>query len=251
MSWWKQQQPQARTRGRLCSICRKGPQIPWEEGAGATCRPGIQNEPNAGVLWDGAFIQRAVSGCEEDESRFDANGLQKVKIHGRKALTWMATGAAWRNRPSDLYNDAELNKAIGAIIHHTYDQWSWGTKDVTSSNTATPQSARERISGWRMVQSWSGAPIDKTLNEMRHLARDLVVIKNNYWVWWMGWWSTRPNNAEQTLLHGNPSNPTKTQRFYFQRLWNSPGYVVKHLTTNDPDLKERQHKYRYGGLRRC
>jgi len=50
----------------------------------------------------------------------------------------------------------------------------------------------------------------------------------------------RANNVEQTLLHGNPSNPTKTQRFYvFKRLWNSvrPGYVVKHLTTNDPDLK--------------
>jgi len=29
------------------------------------------------------LFQRAVSaGCEEDESRFDANGLQKVKIHG-------------------------------------------------------------------------------------------------------------------------------------------------------------------------
>jgi len=88
-----------------------------------------------------------------------------------------------------------------------------------------------------MVQPCRATPIDKTLNEMRHLARDLVVIKNNYWVWWMGWWiSSGPNNVEQTLLHGNPSNPTKTQRFYvFKRLWNSvrPGYVVKHLTTND------------------
>jgi O-glycosyl hydrolase len=217
-----------------------------KKGLGLPVGHSIQNEPNAGVLWDGCVyskeqFQRV---AKKMRAAFDANGLQSVKIHGPEGAnmdgSWERLGGIGL---PDLYNDAELNKAIGAIIHHTYDQWSWGTKDVNTIKQYSNAAVRTGKELWMTEWSSPGGatPIDKTLNEMRHLARDLVVIKNNYWAWWMGWWiSFGPNNAEQTLLYGNPSNPTKTQRFHvLKRLWNSvrPGYVVKHLTTNDPDLK--------------
>jgi O-glycosyl hydrolase len=216
------------------------------KGLGLPVAFSIQNEPDAAVDWDGCVyskeqFQRVV---KKMRAAFDANGLQSVKIHGPEGATldgsWERLGGV--DLP-DLYNDAKLNQAIGFITHHTYHQWSWGTKDVNIMKRYSNAAVRTGKDLW--MTEWAApvgsTQIDKTLNEMRHLARDLVIIKNNYWVWWMGWWlGSGSYNAEQTLLYGNPSNPTKTQRFdIYKRLWNSvrPGYVVKHLTTNDPDLK--------------
>jgi len=59
----------------------------------------------------GAVFQRAVSaGCEEDESRFDANGLQRGQDSWSEGANmdgnWERLGGIGL---PDLYNDAELN----------------------------------------------------------------------------------------------------------------------------------------------
>jgi len=58
------------------SICRKV--LKYLEKKGLGLPAGIQNEPNAGVLWDCFYSKEQFQrGCEEDESRFRRHGLQR------------------------------------------------------------------------------------------------------------------------------------------------------------------------------
>jgi len=150
-------------------------------------------------------------------------------IHGRKALTWMQLGAAWRN---SLPTFTMTQESLAPLSIHTIS--GPGEPRCKYHQAIQQQSARKgSLDDRGMVQLEE--PIDKTLNEMRHLARDLVVIKNNYWVWWMGWWSTGLTMLSRLyfmVIHLIRPRPRGSM---FSKVVDSvrPGYVVKHLTTND------------------
>jgi len=130
-----------------------------------------------------------------------------------------------------------------------------GNQDVNTIKQYSNAAVRTGKDLWMTGGPPCRAPIDKTLNEMRHLARDLVVIKNNYWVWWMGWWSsfglTMLSRLYFMVIHLIRPRPrgsmfskgcgTVSVRVMWSSIWRRMIRI----------WSERQHKYRYGGLRRC
>ncbi|MFH1368382.1 MAG: discoidin domain-containing protein [Elusimicrobiota bacterium] len=180
----------------------------------------------------------------------DKNMLNKVLIIGPESAdiddNWLILGGI--DLP-DLKNDKELNKAIGGIAHHTYDQYDFGTKDPALMKRYNDAAVKTGKDLW--MTEWSGPMgrdwFEKVINGSRHLIRDLVLIQNNYYSWFLGWqYNDKIDQNYYALTYSKNNNPkiTKMGRV-LQKLFHSapPGCVVKHLTTDDPDLKTNDSYY--------
>ncbi|MFH1367491.1 MAG: hypothetical protein ABII64_00045 [Elusimicrobiota bacterium] len=209
----------------------------------------IQNELKSMVEWQGCIYSREQYQRVAKKLRkaLDANNLNKVLILGPEGalIDDNAEILGGFDLP-DLKNDKELNRAIGAIAHHTYDQWQEGTKDPSLFKRYNNAAVNTGKDLW--MTEWSvgvgGSEIEKVINTMRHVIRDLVLVRNNYYIWWLGW--DFKNTEYALLVEGKGEDVKKTKLFYiFQKLFNnaSPGCAVRHLTTDDPDLRANDAFY--------
>lgn len=202
----------------------------------------LQNEPLGGHTWHAC-------GYEADQYQritkmlrqgLDDVGLETVLIMGpegaRMEHCWDRLGGV--SLP-DLASDAELHDAIGAIAHHSYDQRFDDRHSLWPEYSAAAAATGKDLWMTEWSRGQGSTPIARTVYAARHLARDLVTIRNNYWVWWQGF-NISTSNQGQHLIYGTYEEPVYGKEYFLLRaLWNSaPAEVsmVKSMTTDDPDL---------------
>lgn len=141
-------------------------------------------------------------------------------------------GYAW------MESDQALRDAIGGLTTHTY---SYGDID-------------KHVNAWNhygkplWMTEWSpgkNQPDTTTpyLNEMRHLGADMIDLRQNYWFWWTGFQQRSDGTLEgqaQVWADYNETQPHYVKSYWiFKKLWNTvrPGWKVKRVSSDDPDLK--------------
>lgn len=182
----------------------------------------IQNELTSATKWDGTVwtpeqYRRVIV---QMRAALDAAEMQSVVTQGPEAATYPDSEQFLGANYALLKTDGKLDKAVDALIAHSYDQWGYG--DDLGKIKAYARAARASGKDVWMTE-WSipggGSQIDWTLGTMRHLARDLVVVPNNYWFWWRGWVNDDKAGPED-LVYGQKT-PVATKQFIaLSKLWN-------------------------------
>lgn len=201
----------------------------------------IQNELTSPVKWDGMVWtpQQYRRVIKKMRLALDAAGMQSVALQGPEAAIYPDNEKFLGANFELLETDAALNRAIGHFAAHSYDQWGYGN-DLNGIKAYANAARASKKPVW--MTEWSiprgNSQMDWTLGSMRHFARDLVLVPNNYWFWWRGWVNDDKAGAED-LVYGQ-QNPIATKQFLvFSKLWNEvrPGFRVHSLNSDDPDLK--------------
>ena len=221
------------------------------KGCGHPVGLSLQNELRSAVDWQGCVYEKEPYQRVTKKLRkaLDTAGLKDVLILGPEGAiiddNWTILGG--KDLP-DLKRDPELTRAIGAIAHHTYNE-GYGTKDprdFEAYNRAAVASGKDLwMTEWSRTCGWEGETLDSVITTVRPMIRDLVLLQNNYYIYWYGWRSSDYPLAG-ALLCGHPPNLIRTKNFYiFKKLFNSarPGCVVRRLVTTDPDLRARNDFY--------
>lgn len=201
----------------------------------------IQNELTSPVKWDGTVwtppqYRRVI---KKMRAALDGAGMKSVALQGPEAAIYPDNEAFFDAGFELLKSDRELNRAVAHFAAHSYDQWGYG--DDLGKIKAYASAARAGKKPVWMTE-WSiprgNSQIEWTLNSMRHFARDLVLVPNNYWFWWRGWVNDDKAGAED-LVYGQQTPVATKQFLVFSKLWNAvrPGFWVHPMQSDDPDLK--------------
>jgi O-glycosyl hydrolase len=192
----------------------------------------IQNEPTyapgyMGCVYDGYQWARVTKRVKQ---LLNANAI------GTELLA--AEGNTYRDNKNLLWDkmwllkdDTTLGSAVGGLATHSYDV-SWADqpamKDIFYQWEQTLSVHTNRdiwMTEWCTEDGTNVAPTNSpeiiwAINASRHLAREMVCFRTNYWFWWMGWGK---NVGAGQLLSGDVTGttaPNKTKTYHvLSRLW--------------------------------
>jgi len=223
----------------------------------------LQNEPHFSPRYDGclypwAQYHRVAIALRQE---LDRQGLSAVKLTGAETndygsadwgspIFWndyWALGLDGNGQPN------ALSRALASISVHSYDEGGYlGTTDpatldryTTKFKSVAQRLARDlnypvMMTEFSIDYAHSMSQIEATLLIARHFNREMMVIPNNYWFWWMGWNRTDQSYpGSQNLLFGDGPTKSKTYHF-FSTLWKRvpPGSSsVKGLASSDASWK--------------
>ena len=201
----------------------------------------IQNELDYAPDWEGCAIppEQWRRLLRKFRAAFNANGLHQVGLMGPETASYEGAIRYMGGRKFSALDDSELDRQLSAFTTHGYGSGSWNSAEgnnATILRNGVMKAANAGLSTW--MSEWSLAegntPMQMSINAMRRLGREMVYIPFENWIWWLGW---RNKYDREALIFGDEME--KTPLFYALKvLWNHvrPGYVVKHMITDDPDL---------------
>lgn len=207
------------------------------KGLGTPIGVSIQNELTYDAPWDGCVYTKEqwYRVAKLLRTELDKAGMQDVKIMGPESgsLTGSSDYLGDEGFPA-FYNDPELNKAVGYFASHGYSQWSLGP--VATKVRDSVKKVREELGKDAWMTEWNDEDRESEDSEVminaRRIARDLGYIGYNYYCYWNIYHPNKPD-----AVNGY-DNKTRKLYYFLQRLYHSvrPGYIVKNMTTTDPDL---------------
>jgi O-glycosyl hydrolase len=210
----------------------------------------IQNEISYAPQWNGCVYgpeqwQRVLRKMRDG---FNANGLREIGLIGPENTAYSAAINFLGGRNFKLLDNKETAGLIGAVAVHGYGKGSWNSeagKYATLMRNGLQKADRLGFECW--MTEWS-LPEGKnehemSMNALRKFSRENVYVPFQYWLWWMGW---RNHFSNEELMYGEGDALHKTPLYHaFRHIWNTvkPGYRVKHLMTDDPDLNAFDPNY--------